>query len=155
MTRRIVLGALLAVALVVAGRHGQAVLAGDKDHKEHEQFHKCAKACAHCMLECESCARHCAHLVAGGEKKHARTLATCTDCGDFCALAAKVVARQGPTAGTTCEACAKVCDVCGKACEEVGPRDEHMKRCARECRECARACREMVKHLGHHHDKGK
>jgi hypothetical protein len=101
------------------------------------------------MMECESCAKHCAGLLAKGEKKHLKTLGTCADCGDFCALAARVVSRRGPLVATTCEACAKACDVCGKACEENGGSDEHMKRCAKECRACEKACREMLAHIGH------
>jgi hypothetical protein len=154
MTKRIILGALVAVALALAGGPTSPGRAGDKEHKHNEHFDKCAKECAKCMLECESCARHCADLVAEGKKTHLRTAGTCLDCGDYCALAAKVVSRRGPTAVTTCEACAKVCDVCGKACEEVDPKDDHMRRCAKACRECAKACRDMVKHAGHH-DKGK
>jgi hypothetical protein len=151
VTRYLLLGTLLASALVLAA-FGTAGRAEDKEHKHDEHSDKCAKACATCLLECESCAHHCAHLVAKGEKEHLRTLGTCADCGDVCALAAKVVARKGPTAVTVCEACAKVCDECAKACEEVGPKDEHMKRCAKACKDCAAACREMIKHAGHHKD---
>jgi hypothetical protein len=119
------------------------------EHEHDDAYHTCAKACAHCMLACESCARHCAHMLEKGEKKHLKTLATCADCGDFCALAAKVTARRGPLSATTCEACAKVCDACAKSCEEF-PSDEHMKKCAVACRDCAKACRDMVKHAGAH-----
>jgi len=139
------LRALLAVVVLT----GASRLATGADEGHKHAFDKCAKACADCMLECESCARHCAEMVSKGNTRHFKTLGTCADCGDFCALAAKVTSRQGPTAATTCEACAKVCDVCGAACEEF-KEDEHMKRCAKACRVCARECREMVKHAGHH-----
>jgi hypothetical protein len=116
-------------------------------------MHKCAKACADCMLECDSCAHHCAKLVLKGEKKHARTMATCVDCGTVCGAAAQIVARHGPLAVTICESCAKSCDTCGKACREVGPDDDHMKRCAKACEDCAKACRDMIRHAGHEHGK--
>ena len=159
MNRRNLLG-MLAVALAMAG----ATLAADrvkekgtkeKGTKGHDSMHidKCARACTDCMLECESCAHHCAHLVAAGKKEHQRTLGTCTDCAVFCALAAKIVAHHGPMAVPACEACAKACDTCGDACEKVGEDDAHMNCSAKACRDCAKACREMVKHAGHNHDK--
>jgi len=122
--------------------------ADDKGHDAHAaHFNQCAKACADCMRECESCAHHCAHLVAGGKKEHLRTLGTCADCGDVCAAAAKVTSRHGPAAAPTCESCAKVCDLCAAACEKF-PEDEHMKRCAKACKDCAKACREMIHMVG-------
>ncbi len=151
MDRRIVLGLLGTAVLALVGLGGPATSAEDKDTAAphaHGEFDKCARACAECMLQCESCLHHCFHLVLEGKKEHARTAGTCADCGDFCALAVKVVSRRGPTAVTTCEACAKVCDTCGEACEKF-PDDEHMKTCARACRDCAKACREMIHHAGH------
>jgi hypothetical protein len=91
-------------------------------------------------------------MVASGHKDHARSMQTCNDCGDFCALAARVVNRHGPMAGMTCETCAKVCDRCGQACEKF-PDDEHMMACTKACKECAAACREMMKHV-EHEDEG-
>ena len=105
------------------------------------------KACADCAKECESCFRHCTMMVAQGKKEHVRTLRTCVDCGDLCALAAKLMARQGAFMGLTCEACAKACDGCGAECDKHS-NDEHMKRCAKACKDCAKACRDMVKAVG-------
>jgi hypothetical protein len=124
---------------------------GQADHKSHmmaEHFDKCAKACTSCMRECESCFHHCAHLVADGRKEHLTTVQTCSDCAEFCAAAARIVARRGPMANTICESCAKACDVCGAACEKF-PTDKHMAACAKECRNCAQACREMIEHSKH------
>jgi hypothetical protein len=122
--------------------------ADDKGQDAHaEHFATCAKACTLCMRECESCAHHCVHLIAGGNKDHLRTLGTCADCSEFCAAAAKVTSHHGPMAGLMCEACAKACDSCGTECEKF-PDDEHMKRCAKACRECAKACREMIEQVG-------
>ena len=114
----------------------------------HGSMEKCAKACADCMRECESCARHFAHEVAHGHKDHLRTLGTCADCAEVCASAAKIVSRSGPFAKTICDSCARACDQCGTACEKFSD-DKHMARCARACRECAKACRDMVKHANH------
>ncbi len=144
MYRRIVLVVLGAAVLASLG--GAWAARSDEDREAHHgAFQKCARACTDCTLACESCFRHCVGLATGGHKEHARTLQTCNDCGDFCALAARIVSRRGPTAATTCEACAKVCDTCGQACEKF-PDDEHMVACARACRDCARECREMMKH---------
>jgi hypothetical protein len=152
-TLRMVLG--LAV-LALAGLGGPGTAGEEKGHKHGGPMMACARACADCTLECESCARHCAMLVLKGEKKHFHTMATCIDCGDICAVAGRVVARGGPMSATICDSCARACDDCGKACETSGPADEHMKRCAKACRVCAKACREMLKHTGHHdHDKTK
>jgi hypothetical protein len=140
------LGALAAV-LALGG-----LRADDKKgpHDGHGAFDACARACADCTLQCESCFHHCAHLVVAGNKEHARTAGLCSDCGDVCALAARVTARQGPLAGTVCEACAKSCDTCAEACEKM-PSDKHMAACAKSCRDCARACRDMVKAVGQGH----
>ena len=140
-----VLGAALTALL--AGWPGPQTRAGEKGHHA-EHFDKCAKACADCMRECESCAHHCGHLVASGKKEHLKTLGTCADCAEFCASAAKIVSRHGPMAVPACEACAKACDVCAAACEKTSD-DAHMKRCAQACRDCAKACRDMAKHAGH------
>jgi hypothetical protein len=146
------LAVVLAGCLALGGR----AAGGEKErpHKHDGHFDKCAKACAECMRECESCATHCAHMVAQGKKDHMRTLQTCKDCAEFCAAAGRIVARRGPMAVLICEPCAKACDVCGKACERF-PDDKHMERCARECRDCARACREMISHAKHDKDQEK
>jgi len=150
MHRRVVLGALLGVLSLVgwAGLHARPddKPGADKGHT-HAHADKCAKACSECMRECEACARHCLRMVADGQKDHVHTLSMCADCGDLCALAAKVVSRHGPMAGPICEGCAKACDACATACEK-SPDDEHMKRCAQACHDCAKACREMVSHAG-------
>jgi hypothetical protein len=151
MYRRIALGGLGAAVLALVGLGWTATRGADKEPAPphaHGEFDKCARACAECMVQCESCFAHCARLVAEGKKEHALTVQTCNDCGDFCALAARVSGRRGPTAVTTCEACAKVCDTCGAACEKF-PDDDHMKACAKACRDCAKACREMVEHASH------
>jgi hypothetical protein len=151
MDRRIALGVLGSAVLALAGLGRPAMRAADKEAAPphaHGAFDKCARACAECMLQCDSCFQHCSRLVADGKKDHVPSMQSCNDCGDFCALAAKVVARRGPMAVTTCEGCAKVCDTCGAACEKF-PEDAHMKACAKACRDCAKACREMIEHAGH------
>jgi hypothetical protein len=135
-----------ALAVSGSGRTDEA------DHKHGGPFEECAKACADCMRECESCSDHCARLVASGKKEHLTTWQTCADCGEFCGAAAKIASRHGPMAVTICEACAKACDVCGAACEKT-PDDKHMQECAKACRACANACREMIKRVGHEQSK--
>ena len=133
------------MGLVIGEGRGQ----GEKADHHNKHFDQCAKACTMCLRECESCAHHCAHLVADGKKEHMKTLGTCVDCAQFCDAAARIVSHRGPMAVLICESCAKACDVCGKACEEVGGNDEHMQRCAKACRDCAKECRQMVQHANH------
>jgi hypothetical protein len=147
MYRRTVVGAAGAAVLALACLAGtRAQDKGPKDHM-HGAYAKCAKACADCMLECDSCFKHCSNLVTKGEKDHTATMYLCNDCGEICAGAARIVGRGGPLAVTTCESCAKACDTCGEACGKF-PDDAHMKRCAQACRDCAKACREMIDHAG-------
>jgi len=142
MKRPIVLAAFVLMTLGLLGSDGR----GQGDH-HNKHIDQCVKACSICMRECESCARHCADLIAAGKKEHVKTLGTCSDCAEFCAAAARIVAHRGPMMNLVCDACAKACDVCGKACEEFAS-DEHMARCAKACRDCAKECRQMLQHTG-------
>jgi hypothetical protein len=145
------LGLSAAAALAVTG-----AIADDKDdkhtddaHSEHDHvFSKCADACNDCQRECDSCATHCAHMLADGKKQHMATLQTCQDCADACTAAARIVSRHGPFSHVICESCAQACDKCAAECEKFKS-DEHMARCAQECRKCLKACREMISHIGH------
>jgi hypothetical protein len=150
MNRRIMLGGLGLIAAGFFVLVGNFLTADDQktDGKHAAHFDQCAKACADCMRECESCANHCAHLMAAGKQDHLRSLGSCADCAEVCAAAAKIVARHGPLANTICESCAKACDTCAAACEKH-PNDDHMKQCAKACRDCAQACQDMLKHLEH------
>jgi hypothetical protein len=115
-------------------------------HEHDEHFMECAKACAECQLQCDSCFKHCLSLLANGKKEHLRTAQLCADCGECCRLAATLAARQSSLAGLACETCAKCCDECAAACEQR-PDDKHLAQCAKSCRDCAKACRAMLKHL--------
>lgn len=138
---------LSAIALSAVGSGLQAQ--DKKEHPEHDDMlMSCGKACSDCQRLCDMCATHCSHLLATGKKEHAATLATCQDCGDYCAAAARIVSRGGPFASLVCEGCAEACGKCAKQCEQF-PDDKHMKMCAEECRRCEKACREMAKHAGH------
>jgi hypothetical protein len=152
MVRRITLS-LLGIALVIlagpADVQPRAKEAPVKAPHEHGPFDVCAKACADCMLQCDSCHHHCTHLVAEGKKDHFATMRLCDDCAAVCATAARVTGGHGPLSATICEACARSCDACGAACEKV-PSDEHMAACAKACRDCAKACRDMIEHAGRH-----
>jgi hypothetical protein len=117
-------------------------------HEHHEMFLNCAKACGDCERMCDSCAAHCAAMLAEGKKEHIVTLKSCQDCADVCVAAAKITARGGPLSATICQACADACDQCAKNCEKFSD-DKHMKACAEECRKCEKACKEMIKHAQH------
>ena len=147
MDRRTVRGALgaavIALAALAAPMRAQEK---SKDHA-HNAYADCAKACATCMLHCDSCQHHCARLLSEGKKDHLASMRLCNDCGEVCAAAARITARQGPTAVPVCQTCARVCDACATSCEKF-PDDQHMKQCAKACRDCAKACRAMVEHAG-------
>ena len=138
-----------AVAVALAGGWGVLRLGADEPRHVHgkAEMEKCVKECGRCAAECASCFDHCTMLVSQGKKEHVRTLRTCVDCGDICAIAGKLTARHGALMGIVCEACAKACDACGAECKKF-PSDEHMKRCADACKDCAAACREMVRVTG-------
>lgn len=95
--------------------------------------------CADCMQECLKCYAHCAKLVAKGETHHARAMAHCLDCADFCNLCLSTSARNGPMKKLAAEACVKACEACAKACE--GHDDAVMKACAEMCKKCAECCK--------------
>ena len=148
MNRRELIGFL---GVSVAGFTALAAPGFGREQGEHNHsgpLEECAKVCADCLRECESCSDHCARLLASGKKEHLTTLQTCADCAEVCGAAAKIASRHGPLAVAICEACAKACDICGAACEKA-PDDQHMQKCAKACRYCAKACRDMVKHVGH------
>jgi hypothetical protein len=140
--------ATIATAAVLAGGLGLMWARADEPKAPHHhatpEMEACLKECARCARECESCLTHCTELVAAGKKEHVQTLRTCNDCGDLCALAAKLIARDGAFMNVMCTACAKACDGCGAECAKF-PNDDHMSRCAQACKDCAKACRDMVK----------
>lgn len=137
-----VLGATGAV-LMVAASGGSAA---DDKRGEADVFAACDKACRECLSDCEGCYRHCADLLAGGQKDHAATAAVCLDCAELCAATAKLVARRGPLAAAAAEACAKACETCGQACGKFADHPV-MKECAAACSTCAKACRALVEKL--------
>ncbi len=148
---RAALAAALVLGLSIAAR------ADDRPAAPHVHrspaMQKCIEACLACTNQCATCFVHCTNLVAEGKKEHVSTLKTCVDCGDVCAVAAKIMARDGALVGPVCEGCALACDACAAACEKH-PNDEHMKACAAACRDCAKACREMEKSIGHQANHG-
>jgi hypothetical protein len=146
MNRREVLGILGAGAAGLTAYAGSRAAADDPHDKHAEHFIRCAKACAECLQECDSCYHHCAGLVIEGHKDHARTMKLCVDCGEICSAATKLAARLSGLAVILCEACAKACDECGAACGKY-PDDNHMVKCATACRDCAAACRDMIKNV--------
>ena len=120
----------------------QAPVAQQKHHAVNE---KAAKTVNDCMIECEKCAAHCAHMVMNGQKEHFRTMQLCNECGAVCGLTHKFIYCQSPVLNHQADACAKICDACADACEKAGANDAMMKKCAQMCRECATACRTMGK----------
>ena len=133
-----------ALAATVISANGSTARAAD-NHADHTT--KCAKVCADCQVQCDSCFSHCLALVADGKKEHAKTAQLCVDCAECCKTCATLCARQSPLARHVLACCEKCCDECAAACEKY-PDDEHMAACAKSCRDCAKECREMLKHLG-------
>lgn len=107
-------------------------------------FRECAKANADCQRECDSCALHCAEMLARGHQDHYTTLRACLDCADLCSAAAKIMSRSGPFSAEICDACAEACRRCGDACKQH-PDDPRMKDCAEHCQHCEKSCREMAR----------
>ena len=132
-------------ALILLGRPG-AMIQADEPHMHSAHMMICAKACADCQLQCDSCTAHCLGLLETGKKDHAATLRTCMDCAECCKMAATICARNSNFAVICCDCCAKCCDECAMACEKF-PDDKHMGQCAKSCRDCSKACREMIAHL--------
>lgn len=138
----------LAPASATALAQGKAKPDAVGHHAEHdEMLQACAKACSDCQRACDTCATHCAHLMADGKKEHLTSLMTCRDCATICAAAAQIVAGGGPFSGIVCDSCTTACAECAKMCATF-PDDKHMQVCADECRKCEKACRTMLKHLG-------
>ena len=130
----------LAVTLFVPGSLVQSA----DTHGSH--LMQCAKVCADCQLECDSCFSHCLKLTAEGKKEHQKTAQLCVDCAECCKSCATLCARQSPLAPHMLACCAKCCNDCAAACEKF-PDDEHMAKCAKVCRDCAKQCLEMGKKL--------
>src|SRR2546421_13129168 len=118
---------LSVAAFTLAGRPAAGA---DPAHDHAGHFMQCAKACADCQLQCDSCFKHCLELLTQGKKEHAKTVQLCADCGECCKLADTLSARQSPLARPACECCATCCDECAAACEKF-PDDKHMAQCAK------------------------
>ena len=138
---------MMATTLVVAvlAPLGQSARA---QHEHAEHFVKCAKVCADCQVQCDSCFKHCLTLVTDGKKDHAKTAQLCVDCAECCKTCSTLCARVSPLSPHMLDCCAKCCDECAAACEKF-PDDKHMAACAKSCRDCAKSCREMIQHLKH------
>jgi hypothetical protein len=119
-----------------------SVQADDSPHAAH--FKKCANVCADCQVVCDGCFHHCANLVTGGSKEHAKCMHLCVDCAECCKMCATLCARESSLCGPACECCAKCCEECAAACEKMTD-DKVMAACAKSCRECAKECRDMMK----------
>ena len=68
-----------ALAIAVVAPVG---LSARAQHEHAEHFTKCAKVCADCQLQCDSCFTHCLTLLADGKKEHGKTARLCADCGE-------------------------------------------------------------------------
>ena len=137
---------LMTVTITVAGVF-PAGLSALAQNEHVEQFTKCAKVCADCQVQCESCKKHCLKLSAEGKKEHGRMAQMCADCSDCCKTCSALCERKGPLSLFMLECCSKCCDQCAAACEKIAT-DEHMAACAKSCRECAKICRTMIEDLG-------
>ena len=133
-----------ALAVAVIAPVGQSARA---QHEHAEHFTKCAKVCADCQLQCDSCFKHCLTLLADGKKEHGKTARLCADCGECCKTCSTLCARESPLSRHVLECCAKCCDECAAACEKTSD-DKQMADCAKSCWSCAQDCREMLEHLG-------
>src|SRR5260370_21924987 len=131
-----------ALAVAVVAPVGQSARA---EHEHAEHFLTCAKVCADCQLQCDSCFKHCLTLLADGKKEHAKTAQLCADCGEGCKTCSTLCARESPLARPMLECCVKCCDACAAACANT-PYYQHMAACAQSWRDCSNECREMLDH---------
>src|SRR5260370_17078354 len=92
------MAATLAVAVVAPV--GQSARA---QHEHAEHFLKCAKVCADCQLQCDSCFKHCLTLLADGKKEHLKTAQLCADCPECCKTCSTLCARPSPLPRPTLE----------------------------------------------------
>ena len=113
-------------------------------HAHEAHFLACAKACADCQIQCDSCFSHCLMMLIDGNEEHAKTVQLCADCSECCKMCATLCARESSLAHVLLESCAKCCDECAAACEKIKD-DKFMAACAKSCRDCAKACRDCVK----------
>ena len=143
MKKYMMLGAFAVLAAVCSWDVQPVQAVGQKNGDHHAHYLACAKACAHCQLQCDMCFAHCRSLLAQGKKEHEITCQFCVDCADCCKLAATLTARTSPLSTEACDCCGKCCDKCAEACEKF-PDDKHMADCAKSCRDCAKSCREMI-----------
>ena len=116
-------------------------------HEHDEYFTKCARTCAGCQLECDSCFKHSLTLLADGKKEHDKTAQLCADCAECCKTCSTLCARKSPLARHMLECCEKCCTECAAACGKF-PGEQNMAECAKSCGQCAKECRELLKHLG-------
>src|SRR6516162_122471 len=79
------------LAIAVVAPVGQSARA---QHGHAEHFLKCAKVCADCQLQCDSCFKHCLTLLADGKKEHAKTAQLCADCGECCKTCSTLCAKE-------------------------------------------------------------
>jgi hypothetical protein len=102
---------LMAVALTMAvvAPVGPYALA---QHEHAEHFMKCAKVCADCQVQCDSCFKHCLTRLAEDKKEHAKTAQLCADNSECCKTCSSLCARESPLANPMLECCAKCCDEC-------------------------------------------
>jgi hypothetical protein len=143
MSSNLILAAVLSTAVVAPNGQQPGEKATQPGHPAPTMHEKCAAACSDCQRICDACARHCGAMLVEGKKEHLTTLQTCQDCAAVCAVAASIVARQGPFSDTICKACAEACNRCGKECDKF-PNDPMMKKCAEICKSCEKACRDML-----------
>ena len=135
------------IAVAVLALSAPNVRAEDSPHGGH--MTDCAKTCAECMVVCQKTMHHCYMLTKAGKTEHAKAMHLAADCGEFCALSAKMSGRQSELAVAACEACAEACDALAAECVKF-PDSKEMQECAAENKKCAASCREMVKMMGGH-----
>lgn len=137
------LAGMAATARAQSGRQGQHTKGGHSGMME-----ECLDQCTECTEVCNRTAHHCFEKAGDGDSKHLKALHYTIDCQEFCAQAAKLIARESPLMAAACHGCAEACEACAEVCERASD-DEQMSDCAKTCRECARSCREMVEAMGH------
>jgi hypothetical protein len=92
-----------------------------------------------CVEACNKCTSHLKSIKGNTDSEHS---ILSQDCGDICALTAKMIARRSEYTKNMIKSCVELCDACEEACS--GMRSAECKNCADACRTCADECLKFI-----------
>ncbi len=150
LRRRELLGALATGAAALSASiaaNASEFVAGDDPPKSDAMLKTCCSTCSECARVCDQTFHHCLAQAALGKAPYLKVAQVVADCGEFCALSARLIARQSTLMPLSCRACADACRRCAEECRAFDT-DLEMKVCLDECERCEKSCRSMLKSMG-------